>query len=89
MSCVQPGRCTAVGGFVSQAGNDFVLVQEWNGASWRLLPIASPDPEFSALYGVSCPLATRCVAVGETGTQRTLAERWDGGAWRKLPTPSP
>lgn len=66
-----------------------MLAEAWNGASWRLLKITSPDAQFAVLYGISCALALRCPAVGETGAQLTLAERWDGTTWRMLQTPNP
>jgi hypothetical protein len=88
VSCTRPGRCRAVGGFTSQSGNAVVLAEAWNGASWRLMRIAGPSSEFSDFYGISCTLASRCIAAGETDPQRTLAERWDGARWRLLKTPS-
>jgi hypothetical protein len=89
VSCTRASICTAVGGFVSRAGNDFLLAEAWNGARWRSQRITSPDPAFNALYGISCASASRCTAAGETGVQLTLAEQWDGATWRRLPTPNP
>jgi hypothetical protein len=89
LSCTGASTCRAVGGVVSRAANDVVLAEAWNGASWRMLRITSPDPQFSALYAISCTSASRCVAAGVTGIQLTLAELWNGATWRTLPTPSP
>lgn len=89
VSCTSPVRCTAVGGHLSAAGLGFVLAESWNGTSWSRSPIPSPSAAFNDLYGVSCPAASSCVAVGEDGVQRTSAYQWKGARWLTLRTPSP
>jgi hypothetical protein len=47
---------------------------------------------FDSLYGVSCPAAGFCAAVGyEYGTShdpaQTLAEMWRGGTWHAVASP--
>jgi hypothetical protein len=62
----------------------------WDGASWRIVPSASPGV-FSILYGVSCANATSCVAVGryfDGFLLNTLVETWDGMAWGVTPVPT-
>ena len=58
---------------------------------WVLQP--TPAPPASALYGVSCPSATSCTAVGNytssAGTELPLAEHWDGSTWTIQATPAP
>ena len=56
------------------------------GAGWQI--VASPDVPQQAglvsLYGVACPGATRCFAVGSVtgvGGQQSLIEAWDGLMW--------
>jgi hypothetical protein len=62
-------------------------------AGWAIQPTPSPAGATSSSFaGVSCPSATRCVAVGSYGTssaELTLAERWNGTAWAIQPTPNP
>ena len=79
----------AVGGYLNAAGREFVIAESWNGTIWRPLPISSPSPVFNDLYGISCPAASRCLAVGETGAQRTFAALWNGTSWLPLRPPSP
>ena len=64
MSCSSPGACTAVGVFDNLPGTG-TLVERWNGTSWSIQASANPAGAFtSVLFGVSCPAATFCVAVG-------------------------
>jgi hypothetical protein len=74
VSCPEPGRCRAAGGFSSPPGSTAALAEAWNGVRWWRLSISSPSPQFSDLNGISCRLPARCIAVGETATQLTLAE---------------
>jgi hypothetical protein len=90
VSCPKPTRCIAAGGYLSPSGKAFVLAEQWNGTAWRrLVSIRSPDPAFNYLYGVSCPAAARCVAVGEQGIQLTSAYRWNGARWLMLRSRNP
>jgi hypothetical protein len=55
-------------------------------------PGHSPVPVFSAAYGVSCPTASACMAVGgynSDGVVLVLTERWDGSGWSVLPSAAP
>lgn len=89
VSCPEPGRCVAAGGFTSLSGHPAALAAAWNGARWRRLSVPAPSPLFSDLNGISCRLASRCVAAGETAAQLTLAEAWDGSRWHRLKTANP
>ncbi|HVB43705.1 MAG TPA: hypothetical protein VNF47_13510 [Streptosporangiaceae bacterium] len=89
VSCVRSGLCRAVGGYLAQSGSTFALAEAWNGTRWSLMKTPGSSPAFSDLYDISCTLAFRCVAVGETATQRTLAESWNGTRWELMITPSP
>jgi hypothetical protein len=93
VSCSSPGACTAVGFFVNVPGTG-TLVERWNGTSWSIQ--ASPNPAgalTSVLFGVSCPTATFCVAVGNyqnrAGRHTILAEAWNGSSWSVMPAPPP
>jgi hypothetical protein len=59
---------------------------------WAIQPTPSPGAP-ARLYGVSCPAAGSCVAVGyytaAGGAQTALAEIWDGTAWAVTAVPQP
>jgi hypothetical protein len=86
VSCVSGSFCMAVGAFVSRAGNDVVLAEGWNGASWRVLRSAEAA---GLLDGVSCTSGSFCMAVGEAGAVAgpPLAEAWNGSTWRVVKAP--
>ena len=86
VSCPSPSQCVAVGAVTRRTGVVVPMTQEWAGGRWRLLPITPASPYFSDLNGISCPVVSRCVAVGETGAQRALAYRWNGTVWARLRT---
>src|SRR6266702_3320876 len=85
VSCSSPRACTAVGVFDNVPGTG-TLAERWDGTSWSIQ--ASPNPAgalTSVLFGVSCPAATFCVAVGNyqnrAGRHAILAEAWNGSSW--------
>ncbi len=47
----------------------------------------------TALYGVSCPTTSRCIAVGTTVTanyyRKTLVRSWNGTSWSTIASPNP
>lgn len=90
-----PGRtaCMAVGTWSDPTGEyGFTLAESWNGTSWTRLRTPDPGSAVNELYGISCPAAAECMAVGsklgQTGNGQTLAETWNGTSWRVLPTPA-
>lgn len=72
VSCAGRSFCMAVGGGARG------FAERWNGRHWRLVPI----PVSSQLTSVSCPIATRCLAVG-SAPDTALA--WNGSRWRQVP----
>jgi hypothetical protein len=85
VSCATPRACVAVGSYGTEI---------WNGASWRLVPMATPTGgQVIALDGVSCTAARACTAAGSYFSQNAgplnLAEAWNGTAWRVQATPNP
>jgi hypothetical protein len=84
VSCASTTDCVAVGSY-AEGGNSHALIEMWNGVDWSIA--ASPQPRHtptSGLSGVSCPSATRCIAVGtglsDLGNQ-PLVEKWNGTKW--------
>jgi hypothetical protein len=94
VACTAATACIAVGNHVNGAGRQAALAEAWNGTTWSILPVPSPvGARGGALFGVSCPSATACVAVGNyrnaSGAHVPLAEVWNGTAWSVLSAPSP
>jgi hypothetical protein len=94
VSCPSASACTAVGEYSTGTGNDVALAERWNGTAWAVQSVPRPSgSQGSDLYGVSCPSASACTAVGtyfnSSLTGVTLAERWNGTAWAIQPIPSP
>jgi hypothetical protein len=85
VSCTSAASCTAVGDY-SAGTRDVTLAERWTGAAWTIEPTPNPrGAQSSFLYGVSCPAARSCTAVGyfigRAGAEMPLAERWNGSAW--------
>ena len=63
--------------------------QVWNGTTWIVRkPPRLARGQTGLLNGVSCPAASRCMAVGEytttAGAVRQLADAWNGRAWSSV-----
>ena len=81
--------CSAVG----ESNAVSSLVEQSSGGGWSIAPSPSPYG-YGNLFGVSCPAATNCTAVG-TGSNKTktrdvtLVERWNGKVWSVGASPNP
>jgi len=91
ISCFSSARCMAVGSGVARP-----VSQQWTGTSWTPETTAHVSgTSFASLYQVSCPTATRCIAVGAKtngglgAIGKPLAEEWNSSSWRVLRTPNP
>ena len=94
VSCTSASACTAVGDFAS-ATITKTLVESWDGTRWSVVPSPNEGPvsDDNQLYGVSCPSASACTAVGgiagrNGGQFKTLIESWDGTRWSVVPSPN-
>ncbi len=97
ISCSSASACTAVGASIRPSGSTGILAERWNGASWHVQRM--PDPSggtqpvrFPLLFGVSCPAANFCVAVGsyQVGVAAiSIAQSWNGKAWKNQSFPVP
>jgi hypothetical protein len=88
VACAAPTDCFAVG-YSHTTLLTSTLVEQWNGASWSIVP--SPNPPNSAeneLAGVACSASTGCTAVG-TSDHGTLVQRWNGTVWSIVMSPNP
>jgi hypothetical protein len=95
-SCPQAGTCVAVGWKSREHGcclHPRVMVQSWNGRTWRLESVPGPRGSDSQLFGVDCPSARVCVAVGSVfpaeGPAELVTEQKGASGWtaHKLPMP--
>jgi hypothetical protein len=79
VSCHSTGNCSAVGGYDNSSNVELTLAESWNGTSWGIETTPNPTgAAISYLDAVSCPTASSCVAVGNSGksapTLKTLSE---------------
>lgn len=94
VSCTSPSACTAVGYYVDGSGAELTLAERWNGSVWSIQSTPNPGSDGHDFWGVSCPGAEDCMAVGRyqavaAGPDLTLAEEWNGTDWSVVPTPNP
>ena len=92
VSCTSASACTAVGSYSGEEGPTMPMVERWNGSSWTQQSTPSlPGAVESYLYGVSCPTASSCKAVGMSNgeTLYGLVESWNGTNWTQQSTPLP
>jgi hypothetical protein len=83
VSCASAGSCMAVG-WASKGARSAPFAERLSHGHWQLLPVPVPPRSRNGeLNGVSCPAATRCLAVGTTDphTDEALAESWNGAKW--------
>jgi hypothetical protein len=81
VTCATSSFCVAVG-FEASGGGGGALTEQWNGASWAVVP--NPDSAVSEAYllSVSCAGPDFCVAVGTgQGTSGALVLMWNGLSW--------
>jgi hypothetical protein len=92
VSCTSAKNCMAVGDYVTFSGTT-ALAEHWNGKTWTVSK--PPVPAHSVvgdLDGVSCPSATRCIAVGTSATNSggfVLADAWNGKTWSRMSVTPP
>lgn len=94
-SCSPGGGCTAVGEYETSSGSYAPLVEQWSSAAgWSIGTAADPAGALDAgLFGVSCPAAGVCMAVGSletaAGTELPLTESGNGrDIWRVTSVPA-
>jgi hypothetical protein len=92
VSCAAAARCVSVGYYDEGPGQQFALAEAWNGAAWAPARPPAPGTPYTALYGVSCTSAARCVAVGQyqmpDQVSGPLAEIWNGKRWTQASPPA-
>ena len=70
ISCVSPTSCTAVGTNFASAADETILTAAWNGSTWTVGTVPTPDDPEAAWFGISCLGGGECVATGgiQTGS---------------------
>jgi hypothetical protein len=89
LACFNSKNCMAVGNYTSASGRNLAFAARWHDGRWTLMTTpAIPKQRYAEFQGVSCPTATRCVAVGDTVDNtraqyyHAFAETWSGGKWQ-------
>ena len=79
----------AVGHFLNDSHVFQTLTENWNGASWRIVPSPSKAGTQASLNAVAAAAGGRYVwAVGEVASH-PLIEQWTGTRWLVVHTPAP
>ena len=82
-TCASASACTAFGSSHDQQ----TFAERWNGTRWTIQPTPTAPSTLDlneGEFGVSCPSASTCTAVGsyrlnsQGFNAETLAERWNG-----------
>lgn len=90
VTCSSTTNCFAVGSYTTATNTQGkVLIYRWKGSGWTSVS-GVPMPSgaaYAILNGVTCPTATRCVAVGywaktTSAALEPLAELWSGTTWK-------
>jgi hypothetical protein len=85
VSCVSASECIAVGSYVNSSSASVPFAERWNGATWSVQAVPSPEGSKFSVNGVSCTSPSACSAVGyyqnSSGVWVPLAERWNGTVW--------
>ncbi|HYK30792.1 MAG TPA: hypothetical protein VEV63_02485 [Streptosporangiaceae bacterium] len=88
LACFNASNCLAVGNWRNPSGRELAFAARWHDGHWKLLPARSIRGQRSTNFqAVSCPAATRCIAVGNTEDRtrgaffHAFAEVWSGGKW--------
>jgi hypothetical protein len=87
VSCLATYGCIAAGLYVSNNVTRTLVVR---GPVWTATPTPTVANARNDLKSVSCPSATRCVAVGSSyasGSYTMLIEHWNGTSWTIVSSP--
>ncbi|HUA40478.1 MAG TPA: hypothetical protein VMA32_02855 [Streptosporangiaceae bacterium] len=104
-ACIAAANCWTVGDYGHRTGSSNASLNQvlhWNGRKWSQAHVPNPGGvhtgDYNELFGIRCPAAKECLAVGQAGTGtvttststlRNEALRWNGKKWHEMPTPQP
>jgi len=94
VSCWSAGNCVGVGSYASTSSRQPLIATESNGTWHQGFTPASEPSGFSngTLYGVSCPTANNCFAVGRdtvSGKSQAITYQLTNGTWQSSPVLAP
>ena len=93
VSCASATQCVAVGYREGTGGVPRTLALHRSGSIWTKVTVPNRTNNDNRLYGVSCPTATKCEAVGSyvtvAGPRRNLRATWSAGVWNVPPGYNP
>lgn len=88
VACFTAQNCLAVGNYTTRSGRNLPFAARRHDGRWRLLaPRFIGGQRYTTFQAVSCPAASKCVAVGNTEDLtkgkyfHAFAETWNRGAW--------
>lgn len=93
VSCSSTTNCFAVGYFSVAGGAFRTHVQHWDGTRWGIPSSPNyPGSYDTTLFGVSCPGAKSCFAVGlyfvsSPTDPGSVVEHWNGTSWTIMTSP--
>jgi hypothetical protein len=77
-------------GRVGVSDESQLLIEHWNGTTWRIKQAEQPSGSLNSFSSVSCANATRCAAVGYSAADGgAFIEMWDGSTWSITPSTNP
>jgi hypothetical protein len=92
LACADAAHCTAVGDYENASGRFLPFADLWHSGHWRVITVPAirgqRETDFQA---ISCPTATKCIAVGNTVDNtkgqifHALTYVWSGGKWHAAP----
>ena len=96
VSCPSPTECVAVGATdtatsVNPNNPEVTLIERFAAGAWTIEPSPNRAGTDNHLWGVSCPSADSCVAVGQSQNATrswTFVTTLDLGTWTQTPSPS-
>ena len=86
VACPSATMCQAVGFYLDTTGNQFGLINTWNGSTWSATEAPQPSGgSFASLGAVSCPTPSFCAADGayDDSSAKTwgLIDTYANGTW--------
>jgi hypothetical protein len=81
------GSCTAVGWYESPTPGSTQqgVIESWTPTGWTIVSSPQAPGGANTFDSVSCPRATRCIAVGTISNTGELIEEWNGTVWTISP----
>lgn len=90
---IGPGnRAWAVGEISCGCGPGTILIERWNGRSWRVVPTrtVAGSPDLASVISISARDAWAAGTIGSgDGPEKPAILHWNGRAWKRVASPAP